>query len=472
MRTFVLKSCALVMALAASGALFAAPNDIKPATVNVPSRVCNINDFGARGTSIWYDTEAVQKAIDSCAEQGGGKVVVPAGYYLIGPIFLKANIQLDLARGAVLQAAADDAMYHPVDANRRWAGVKNLWPNADKWLALINVADDNVAITGEGTIDGLGATWWERWRAEARASGKRGSTNRPRLVFIKDAKNVLIQGVTLTNSPSFHVVFYNVDGITIDRTRIIAPDYAQNTDAIDPMDSRNIRITRNTISVGDDHVAIKSVFPLPSGEPAVQNVYIANNTFLNGRGLSIGSESSGGVKGVLAENNVFRGSMYGIRIKSPRGIGGVVRDVTYRNTKMENVDTPIVLAGYYKGGPYDPKDIEKALQEGEFKGGFVLGNQIYPSDADPVQAYNETKTPYFDDIRFEKLTSTGASTQAAYIVGTPEKPFTRVVFNDVSIKATRGMQIRNAAVSEHGLRVTASEGKATWIEAGGTLERK
>lgn len=464
---------AFVWLLAFAGIASAAPGVVPAVKVQVPERTCNVVEFGAKGSSIWYDTEAFQKAIDSCAEQGGGTVRVPAGYYLISPIYLKSNIRLHLDKGAVLQASGEDAHYHPTEATQRWAGVPKLWPNAEKWIALINVADDsNVALSGEGIIDGQGAIWWERWRADARASGRRGSTNRPRLMFIKNAKNVLIEGVTFQNSPSFHIVFYNTENITIDRTQILAPDWAQNTDAIDPMDSRNVRITRNTISVGDDHIAIKSVFPdakMPDGNS--RNFYIADNTFLFGRGLSIGSETASGVIDLLAENNTFKGSMYGIRIKSPRGIGGPVSNMVYRNTKMQDVETPIVLSGYYRGTPAKEDELQKMLAEGEFKGGFVLGNQIYPPDTDPAKPYDLNKTPYFDNVRFENLVSKGNTEQAAYIIGTPEKPFTNIVFSKVSIEAERGVQVRNASVIDHGLTVRTKGGnKPYWTEAGGSVE--
>lgn len=441
--------------------------------IKTPARTCNVRDAGAKASSINYDTAAFQKAIDQCATEGGGTVVVPEGYYLVGPLFLQSNIRLDLKKDAVIQAAAEDGFYHPNEATQKWAGVKNLWPNAEKWLALLNIADaENVAITGEGVIEGQGAIWWERWRADARATGKRGSTNRPRLVFIKNSKNVLIEGVTLQNSPSFHIVFYNTQDITINRTTITAPDWAQNTDAIDPMDSHDVRITNNTISVGDDHVAIKSVFPDPKQpEGNSYNFVISGNTFLKGRGLSIGSETSSGVHDLVADNNKFIGSMYGIRIKSPRGIGGVVSNMLYRNTEMRDVDTPIVLSAYYKGAPNTDEETEKALREGEFKGGFVLGNQIYPADTDPAQPYNATKTPYFDNVRFENLRSTGKSTQAAYIIGSPEKPFTRLSFQNVHIEALRGVQLRNATLSQRGTVINVKSGPALIVEAGGKNEK-
>lgn len=458
-----------IIALLATVAMTGLAQTVSAAQIKVPDNQCNVRNYGAEATGIWYDTPAFQKAIDDCASKGGGTVIVPAGYYLSAPLFLASNIRLDVQKGAVIQASGEESYYHPTAETQKWAGVPKLWPNAEKWLAFLNIADaENVAITGEGVIDGQGAILLESWRANARKTGSKGSTNRPRLVFIKNASNVLIEGITLQNSPSFHVVFYNTEDITINKTTITAPDWWQNTDAIDPMHSRKVRITNNTLSVGDDHIAIKSVFK----DDNTHDFYIAGNTFLSGRGLSVGSESSGGVRNIVAENNTFKGSMYGIRIKSPRGVGGLVKDVVYRNTTMVDVKTPIVLSGYYKGAPANAEARNKALTEGEFAGGFMLGDQIYPADTEAAKPFDVNKTPHFDNIVFENLTSTGKSEQAAYIIGTPEKPFTNVQFKKVNITAERGIQIRNASVTAKGIKITARNGKPVLLEKSGELSGK
>ncbi|WP_431225026.1 glycoside hydrolase family 28 protein [Serratia sp. L9] len=336
----------------------------KPVTLeslNLPDRTCNIRDYGAEATGIWYDTKAFQAAIDDCAAKGGGTVRVPAGFYLSEPLFLKDNINFHLEKGAILQAAAEKPAYTPSDATKKWAGTEKLWPNAENWLAFLNIAESkNIAVTGEGIIDGQGSALLEAFRANARKTGSKGPTNRPRMVFIKNSSNILIENLTLQNSPSFHIVFFNTENITINNTKIFAPEWWENTDAIDPMHSRYVTITGNTISCGDDHVAIKSVF----NDDNTHDFYIARNTFLEGRGLSIGSESSGGIRNILAEDNTFENAMYGIRIKSPRGKGGLVSNVVYKNTEMTNVETPIVLAGYYKGGPVTEAGRVDALQKG------------------------------------------------------------------------------------------------------------
>lgn len=453
-----------LLTLTASFAVIASP-PFAPVTLdklNIPNKQCNVRDYGAEATGIWYDTKAFQTAIDDCAQNGGGKVIVPAGYYLSEPLFLKSNIEFHLEKGAVVQASAEESAYHPLEEQKKWSSSAESLPLTKQWIGFINIAEEkNIAITGEGIIDGQGSTLLEKYRAETRKVGKKGPTNRPRLLLFKNSNNILIEGVTIQNSPSFHIVFKNVEDITINKTTISAPAWWQNTDAIDPMDSRRVSITKNTISVGDDHVAIKSTVNNLS-----HDFYIADNNFMLGRGLSIGSETYGGVSNLLAENNTFADAMYGIRIKSPRGKGGEVKDIQYNNTTMVNVKTPIVLSAYYKGGPTTKDAKIKALQEGEFAGGFMLGDQIYPADTEQPKEYKEHETPYFNNISFNNLTVKGKSNYAGFIIGTPEKPFNNIKFSNMNIEAENGFKIRNASVEFSHTKINVEKGSDIIKEKG------
>ena len=451
-----------LLTLTASFAVIASPPFV-PVTLdklNIPNKQCNVRDYGAEATGIWYDTKAFQTAINDCAQNGGGKVIVPAGYYLSEPLFLKSNIEFHLEKGAVVQASAEESAYHPSEEQKKWSSSDESLPLTKQWIGFINIAEEkNIAITGEGIIDGQGSTLLEKYRAETRQAGKKGPTNRPRLLLFKNANNILVEGVTIQNSPSFHIVFKNVEDITINKTTISAPAWWQNTDAIDPMDSRRVSITKNTISVGDDHVAIKSTVNNLS-----HDFYIADNNFMLGRGLSIGSETYGGVSNLLAENNTFTDAMYGIRIKSPRGKGGEVKDIEYNNTTMVNVKTPIVLSAYYKGGPTTKDAKTKALQEGEFAGGFMLGDQIYPADTEQPKEHKQT--PYFNNISFNNLTVKGKSNYAGFIIGTPEKPFDNIRFSNINIEAENGFKIRNASVEFSHTKINVEKGSDIIKEKG------
>ena len=271
------------------------------ASVSFPERTCDVTRYGARGTRVFLDTEAFQRAIDDCHRQGGGTVQVPRGEYLIGPIFLRSNIRLDLAPYSELVGIADEAPYRAGESTRAY--VTN-----GEWIALINIADaENVAITGAGRIDGQGAVWWERWREQARRNRRGGSTNRPRLVHAARSRNLLFDGIGLYNSPSFHLVVKDSENVTVNGMSFIALAHSPNTDAIDPVDSRNILITGNLFDVGDDVVAIKSLRADPARPDAsVENIVIRGNRSLAGRGISIGSETIGGVRRVLVEDNECR----------------------------------------------------------------------------------------------------------------------------------------------------------------------
>ncbi len=201
--------------------------------------MCDVTQYGAEGhrLQIALNTDSFQRAIDDCAAASGGTVLVPEGNYLVNPLFLKSNVRLNLAKNATIVASTEEAAYRATEQTK-YAEAEN------GWLPFISVADaKNVAITGEGTIDGQGAVWWERWRANIRATGKKGGTDRPRLIYITRSSNVLVDGVTLTHSPSFHVVMRYAHDVNVNNTKILSPWHAPNTDAIDPMDSQNIRIT-------------------------------------------------------------------------------------------------------------------------------------------------------------------------------------------------------------------------------------
>ncbi|UYY60272.1 glycoside hydrolase family 28 protein [Sphingomonas sp. S2-65] len=364
-------------------ALAALPNNAAAqATLKPAARTCIVTDYGVKGTRVFLDTQAFQRAIDDCAAKGGGRVEVPRGEYLIGPIFLKSNIDLHLAANSELVGITDEASYKVTAATRAYV------TNVD-WIALINIADaENVAITGKGRIDGQGSAWWDRWRAQARQNRKGGGTNRPRLVHAVRSRNLVFEGVGLYNSPSFHLVLKDSEDIAVRGMAFVAMAHSPNTDAIDPIDVRNVLIEENWFDTGDDVVAIKSLKANPARpDAAVENIVIRGNRGKAGRGICIGSETVGGVRNVLIEDNELDGAMYGIRIKTPRGRGGVVQDIVFRNNRMTDVETPIVFSSYYEGAGYDEEAVAATLKA---KGGFVLGHQIYRPTAIRRSPISET----------------------------------------------------------------------------------
>jgi polygalacturonase len=426
------------------------------ASTAFPALVCNVRSYGAEANRIFPDTEAFQKAIDDCAAKGGGTVEVPRGEYLVGPIFLRSNIRLNLAPYSEIAFAGDPDLYRANASRRAFAG-------DSKWVALINIADArNVAITGAGLIDGQGAGWWERWRADSRRTRSNEGTNRPRMVQAVRSSDLLFEGVTLKDSPSFNLVVDGCDRVTVRRMKILAPAHSPNTDAIDPIDTRNMLIEENELSTGDDIVAIKAHRVDPRHpEASVENIIVRRNRGGAGRGISIGSGTSGGVRNILIEDNEIRGAMYGIRIKTLRGKGGLVQDVVFRNNRLLDVEVAMVFASYYEGYGFDFPAVARRLKR---DGGFTLGMQIYPPDSEEAQPYKPNATPWIRNILVDGLDAT--ADRAGIIVGLPEKPIEGLTFRNARIAARQGVLVRHARVDATGLSVAASDGPA-WVKERG-----
>lgn len=383
-------------------------------------KTCNVKKYGAIGDGKTKNTEAVQKAIDDCAANGGGTVQVPKGTFVIAPIQLKSNITLNLAKGATLLGSPDISDY-PKYTFARHTTVQPL-------VGAINA--ENVAITGQGTIDGNGHIWWDYVKGVPN-SGVLGTDHpRPMGVVFDHSKHIRMEGVTVQNSGFWQIVPYYSDDLTFRHIRILAPK-SPNTDAIDPFSSSSIVIDHVFSSVGDDNIAIKSgEINSPGPDAPSKNITITDCTFENGHGLSIGSEIAGGVQNVHAERISFKGTDQGIRIKANRDRGNDVSDISFKDIKMVDVKTSILISEYYP----------KVMPAG-------------PVAAEPVQRL----TPHFHNIRIENVKSVN-SPWAGVIVGLPESPVTDIVLKNVIIHATKGLQIGYADVTTDGLTITTTDG--------------
>ncbi len=387
------------------------------------SAKCDARTFGAKGDGVTKDTAAIQKAIDICATKGGGTVELSAGTYVSAPIVLKSNITLQLDKGATLLGSPDHADFPPITMFHL--------PDLQPLISSTNAA--NVAITGEGTIDGNGESWWQMARSY-RGSGILGAAHpRPKLIIFDHCKNVLVEGVTVQNSPMWQIVPFYSDHVVIRNVRILAPQHSPNTDAIDPFSSSNILIDHVYSDVGDDNVAIKSgPINSPGPDDPSTNITITDCTFMHGHGLSIGSELSGGAQNIRAERISFTGTDNGIRVKSNRDRGHDVGNLVFRDITMKDVKNPIIISEYY------PKVMPPADEAPE-----------------PVQRL----TPHFHDIVLENVTATGGRV-AAVIAGLPESEVKNVVLKNVKIGAKTGMTVGYAEVTGNGVVITPEQGEA------------
>jgi polygalacturonase len=399
--------------LAGAAAVFSVPA--------AQARVCDPGDYGAVHDGVRDDTAAIQKAIDACG--AGDRIVLSGGAYLSGPLVLSSGDTMEIAKGATLLGTADHDAYR--DGSGRTV------------VPLISARDGHdITLTGEGTIDGQGAGWWAPFRAARAAGGE--LPLRPKMIVFTDITNLRVSGLTLQNSPSFHLVPAQSRNVVVEGLTIRAPADSPNTDGIDPS-GRDMLFQNLTIDVGDDNIAIKSGRGDPAHPGAASaNMVVRNCTFLHGHGLSIGSETNGGVQNLLAENITFRNTITGIRIKTNREKGGLVRDLIYRNIQMSGVRDAILITDYYPKIPA-------------------------PDDAGPAG----TRIPDMHDITIEHVTVEDAQ-NAGGLYGLPEKPLHDIKLDDVHIKAQKGFVVRYASASLHG-SMDVQDGPAVIQQTGGSL---
>ena len=383
---------------------------------------CNPRDFGAKADGTTKDTAAIQKAIDACAAKGGGTVRLIAGTYLSAPVVLKSNIVLQLDKGATLLGSPDHADYPEITEFRL--------PALQSLVSATNA--ENVSITGEGTIDGNGESWWQMART-VRDAGVMGNPHpRPRLVVFDHCKHVRIEGVTIQNSPMWQLVPYYSDDVIIHNIRVLAPQHSPNTDAVDPFSSSNVRIDHLYADVGDDDIAIKSgAIDSPGGDDPSRDITISDCTFLHGHGLSIGSEIAGGARNILAERIHFDGTDNGIRVKANRDRGNDVSNLVFRDIDMKDVKNPLVISEYYP--------------------------RILPPEGAMTPALVTRLTPHFHNIVIQNVTATSAA-MAGAIVGLPEAPVTDIVLQNVNLSGETGLSIGYATVTGQNVKVVAAQG--------------
>lgn len=394
--------------------------------------VFNIVDYGAVPDGQTKNTEAIRKAIAACKTAGGGTVWVPAGQFFTGPIILASNITLHVDAGAHLLFSQSSEDYPTVQG--RWNGVYRY----GHCPCVFAENAENVSVVGRGILDGQGKAWWDAVRKQADGEispqlreriaefdrlditlglpgiqGYRPShMGRPSLLRFKECRNVLVQGVTLTNSPfwTLHPLF--CENVTIHAVTLINPPDSTNTDGINPDSCRNVRISDCYVDVGDDCVTIKSGYDEDGrriGRPC-ENITVTNCTMVHGHGgVVIGSEMSGGVRNVVISNCIFDGTHRGIRIKSRRGRGGIVEDIRVSNIIMRRVLAPLVINLYYSCGG-DPND-----------------KYLYGSDPKPI----DEGTPIIRNIHFANITARDIRGTAAFLYGLPEMPIEGLTFTDI-----------------------------------------
>jgi polygalacturonase len=341
-----------------------------------PDRVFPITKYGAVGDGARDCTAAFKDAIAACAAAGGGRVLVPDGRFLTGAIHLKSGVELHVSKGATLAFSRDPGHYLPVVFSR-WEGVELM-----NYSPLIYAFEQrDVAVTGKGTLDGQASDeyWWP-WKNSKPEAGKpsqlpartrliemgargvpvgervfgRDSFLRPNFIQPYRCQNVLIEGVTIVNSPMWEVHPVLCTNVTVRDVSINS--HGPNNDGCDPESCRDVLIEGCTFDTGDDCIALKSGRNEDGRRLSapIENVIVRNCAMKDGHGgVVIGSEVSGGARNIFAEKcrmdspNLDRA----LRIKTNSVRGGFVEHVYMRDVTVGQVAEAVVTVNlFYEEG--------------------------------------------------------------------------------------------------------------------------
>ena len=440
-------------------------------TIHKPSfkkDTVNITKYGAVPDGVTLNTKGINAAIDACARQGGGVVLVPKGLWLTGPIVLQSNVNFHVDRAAILQFTNDKDQYPIVTGN--WEG----HPAARCQSPISGNDLVNIAITGGGIIDGNGDGW--RWIARDRltegewkhklASGgivtedgktwfpsekslkgyrtkdagwlKPGMTVadfadirdflRPNLLVLTNCKKVLLEGATFQNSPAWCLHTLLCEDLSLNDVHVRNPWYAANGDGIDVESCKSVLIENSTFDAGDDGICVKSGRDedgrkrgRPTEEMIVRNdvVYRAHGGFV------VGSEMSGGARNIFVSDCSFIGTDIGLRFKTVRGRGGMVEKVYVKNINMRDiVHQAVFLDMYYFAHPPAIAD-------------------VYSGKASvDIPAVSEA-TPQFRDIHISNIVCDGAE-EGIFVRGLPEMNIRDIELSDMVLKAAKGAELIEA----------------------------
>jgi beta-xylosidase/polygalacturonase len=323
-----------------------------PACATLEARLTAPGGLLSEADEARPDTARIQAAIDTCAAGRAVKLVRQgaANIFLSGPLRLKAGVTLAIDAHTALFGSRDPRDYDVAPGS---CGLLSEMGRRGPGCQPLLLAEDapGSGVMGRGAIDGRGGavmkgqdlTWWELAK-KAKVYDLQQTC--PRILVVRRSNGFTLAGLTLRNSANFHVVAERTDGFTAWGVKIRTPKTARNSDGIDPSSSTNVTIAHCLIDTGDDDVAIKA-----GGAGPTTHVTIAHNRFWNGHGMSIGSNTNGGVRAVRVTGLTIDGADNGLRIKSDRSRGGLVEDVSYEDVCMRNVPNPIVLTSTYTTFP-------------------------------------------------------------------------------------------------------------------------
>lgn len=424
-----------------------------------------ITDFGAVGDGQVLNTQAFASAIEAVVAKGGGQVRVPRGIWLTGPIGLKSNINLHLEAGALVLFSPNKDLYPLVETS--FEGLNTVRCQSPVYGRNL----ENIAITGDGILDGSGDAWrfvkrskmtdgqWKKLVESGGVVGNDGKSWYPSEQFIKgeqlsgmnvpeglskmedfrairdflrpvmvsliNCNKVLLDGPVFQNSPAWNIHPLMCENLTVRNIDVRNPWYSQNGDGIDIESCKNTVVYNSTFDVGDDAICVKSGKDQDGRDRGIpnENLIIKNCVVYHGHGgVTVGSEMSGGVKNMHVSNCTFIGTDVGLRFKSTRGRGGVVEGIYISNIDMIDIPTNAISFNLYYGGLSVSEMIESAQ------------NNTGASELMPVTE----ETPQFKDISIKDVRCKGAL-QAIYLQGLPEMNLENVYLENLTMEAENGL---------------------------------
>ncbi|PXY43885.1 glycoside hydrolase family 28 protein [Flavobacterium hydrophilum] len=435
----------------------------------IPKNTVNLKDFGAVNGGYVLNTKAFEDAINALSKKGGGKLIIPPGIWLTGPIILKSKIELHAQTGALIKFSPDKSLYPIIETSfeglNTWRCISPLYGK--------NLED--VAFTGNGVWDGSGEVWRQvkkgkltesQWKAFVNSGGVLNESKtswypsetfmkasvgadqnvrldlktkeefeaihdflRPVLVSIQNSKRVLFDGPVFQNSPAWNIHPLMIEDLIVRNVTVRNPWFSQNGDGLDVESCKNVIVENSSFDVGDDAICIKSGKDKDGRDRGVpcENIIVKNNIVYHGHGgVTVGSEMSGGVKNMHVSNCTFMGTDVGLRFKSNRGRGGVVENIFISDIFMTDIPSQAISFNLYYGG----KSIAETLEEG----GDKIVNQKMPVDE---------KTPQFKNISIKNVTIKGAQ-QAVFLQGLPEMNLENIEISNLIAKAEKGFTIVDA----------------------------
>jgi len=430
----------------------------------IPNNTASITDFGAKSGGQVLNTQAFAEAIDAVSEKGGGRVIIPRGIWLTGPITLKSNIELYTEKGAMVIFSTNKDLYPLVETNFEGS-------NTVRCTSPINGRNlENVAFTGHGIFDGSGGAWravkkekltesqWKKLVASGGIVNENGKTwypsqqfrdgeklaemnvprnlktikefepirdfLRPVMVSLISCKKVLIDGPTFQNSPAWCIHPLMCEDFILRNSAVRNPWYSQNGDGIDIESCKNSIIHDCSFDVGDDAICIKSGKDKDGRDRKMpnENLIVKNCIVFHGHGgVTVGSEMSGGVKNMHVSNCTFIGTDVGLRFKSNRGRGGVVGNIYISNVEMMNIPTQAISFNLYYSGRSASEDLEAGID----------------GQAPALLPVTE-ETPQFKNIFIRDVNCKGAMT-GIFLQGLPEMNLENVQLENIHMEADNGL---------------------------------